>query len=310
MTYTFKTAIRENVPLLIGLNGGSGSGKTFTGMRLASGMADGKQFAVIDTENRRALHYADQFKFDHLELNPPFRPETYTEAIKTADAAGYPVIMIDSMSHEWSGEGGILDWNEEELDRMAGDDYSKRERVKMASWIKPKMAHKKMMQTLLRVNAHIILCFRAEPKIEIVKEDGKIVIKEKQSLAGLHGWIPITEKSLPFEMTTSLMFTSDKPGIPQPIKLQEQHKVFFPLDKEVTEESGKRLADWARGNEVQKESHIECISIDQVIEIGDILRQKPEIRAELIKKYGGVAMIPADKYSKVLSRAKELCGVE
>jgi len=202
---------------------------------------------VIDTENRRALHYADQFKFDHAELRPPFRPASYADAVVAADAAGYPVIIVDSGSHVWAGDGGVLDWQEDELERMAGDDYAKRERVKMAAWIKPKMAHKQMVQKLLQVKAHIILCLRAEEKIEMVKVDGKLVVQPKQSMTGKDGWIPVCDKNLPFEATCSFLLLASAPGVPHPIKLQQQHREIFPFDKPITEESGKLLAQWAAG---------------------------------------------------------------
>lgn len=250
MAFTFRPATRENVGLLIGLSGSSGSGKTYTAMRVAHGIAGDHPFAVIDTEASRAKHYADQFRFDHGDLTPPFTPDRYAEAIAAADAAHYPVIVVDSTSHEWAGEGGILDWQEAELDRMAGDDWKKREACKMASWIKPKMAHKQMVQRLLQVRAHLILCFRCEPKIEMVRgENGKMEIREKQSLTGLHGWIPITEKNLPYELTASFLLMADRPGVPLPIKLQEQHRAVFPLDRPITEASGAQLAAWARGGD-------------------------------------------------------------
>ena len=126
-----------------------------------------------------------------------------------------------------------------------------REAVKVASWIKPKMSHKHMLQKLLQVRAHLILCFRAEEKIEIIKEDGKTKIVPKQSLTGLDGWIPICEKNLPFELTASFLLTASAPGIPRPIKLQEQHRPLFPLDKPVTEESGRLIAQWASGGKAQ-----------------------------------------------------------
>lgn len=248
MSFAFKKAMREGVSLLIGLAGESGSGKTYTGMRLAAGISGQKPFAVIDSEAGRAKHYADQFTFDHGDLKPPFRPSSYLEAIKAADTAGYPVILVDSMSHEHAGEGGLLDWHEEELTRMAGDDYGKRERVNMAAWIKPKAAHKAMVQRLLQVRAHLIICFRAEEKIEMVREDGKLKIVKKQTTTGLDGWVPICEKNLPYELTASFLFRSTRPGVPMPIKLQEQHKAFFPTDKPITEESGKRIAEWAKGS--------------------------------------------------------------
>jgi hypothetical protein len=248
MAFTFRPAARENVPLLIGLSGGTGSGKTYTAMRLAKGIAGDQPFAVIDTEASRAKHYADVFRFDHGDLTPPFTPGRYADAIAAADQAKYPVIVVDSMSHEWAGEGGILDAQEAELRHMAGDDWKKREACKMAAWIKPKLAHKQMVQRLLQLRAHVILCFRAEPKIEMVRgTDGKMEIREKQSLTGLHGWIPICEKNLPYELTASFLLMPDRPGVPQPIKLQQQHRDLFPLDQPITEASGERLAAWAKG---------------------------------------------------------------
>ncbi len=242
MTYTFRPAVRENVGLWINLVGGTGSGKTFTAMRLASGIAGGKPFAVIDTENRRALHYADQFKFDHTELREPFTPDSYADAITSADAAGYPVIVVDSGSHVWAGDGGMLDMQEAEFQRMGAKDS-----VKMASWIKPKRQHKKMVSKMLALRAHLIFCLRAEEKIEMVKEQGKMVVRAKQSMTGKDGWIPICDKNLPFEATCSFLLLASSPGIPHPIKLQEQHREIFPLDKQINEASGKRLADWASG---------------------------------------------------------------
>ena len=243
MTFTFRPAVRENVGLLIGLAGASGSGKTYTAMRMATGIAGDKPFCVIDTEAGRAKHYADAFRFDHGDLAPPFRPDRYAEAIQAADKAGYPVIVVDSMSHEWAGDGGILDWQEEEYQRMGG-----REAVKMAAWIKPKGAHKHMVSRLLQVRAHLILCMRAEEKIEMVKgEDGKTKIVPKQGPAGFRGWLPVCEKTLPYELTASFLLTADAPGIPKPIKLQEQHRALFPLDEPITEESGRAIAAWAAG---------------------------------------------------------------
>ena len=241
MSFHFRPAVREQVALLIGLIGPSGSGKTYSAMRLAKGICGDKPFAVIDTEAGRAKHYADLFKFDHGDLKPPFRPEVYAEAIKAADEAGYKAVIVDSSSLEWSGEGGILDWQEEELTRMAGDDYRKREACKMASWIKPKMSHKQMVQKLLQLRANLILCFRAEEKIKMEKDQsGKMIIVPT-------GWQPVCSKEMPYELTISFLLTPDKPGFPQPIKLQEQHKNLFPLNQQINEDSGKGILEWAIG---------------------------------------------------------------
>ncbi len=300
MSISFRPAVRENVGLWINLIGGTGGGKTFTAMRLASGIAGDKPFAVIDTENRRALHYADRFTFHHAELRPPFRPEAYADAVVAADQAGYPVIVIDSGSHVWAGDGGVLDWQEEELQAMVDrakqrndsrSEWQIRESGKMSAWIKPKMAHKHMVQKYLQAKAHIILCLRAEEKIEMVKVGNKTEIRPKQSLTGKDGWIPICDKNLPFEATCSFLLLANNPGIPHPIKLQEQHRALFPLDKPIDEESGKRLAAWAAGGASPSTSQSSGAQSDAVYITAD---QALELEASCTERG-----IPIDKLKKV-----------
>jgi len=247
MPITFRKAVRENVGLIVGIAGPSGSGKTFSALRLAAGMSMGKPFAVIDTEAGRAKHYADRFAFDHADLQPPFRPGAYADAIKAADEAHYPVIVVDSCSHEHAGEGGLLDWHEEELDRMAGQDWKKRESCKMAAWIKPKTAHKRFVSSMLQVRAHLILCFRAEQKIEIITNNGRAEIQPKKIASGFSDWIPICEKNLLYELTASFLLTPEHPGIPKPIKLEAQHKTVISVTSPLDEQAGRKLAEWAKG---------------------------------------------------------------
>lgn len=248
MPFELRPAIRENVPLLIGLAGSSGSGKTYSALVLAKGLAADSPIAVIDTESGRSKAYADDFKFDVGELTPPFRPQAYEDAIVAVDKLRkYAVIVVDSASHEWAGEGGILDWQEEVLDQMAGADFHKREACKMASWIKPKMAHKQYVNKLLQLRSHLILCFRAEPKTEMIKQDGKWVVQPKHGFIGQDGWFPITEKNMPFELTLYFLLQAEDPGVPHPIKLMAQHRPYFDLTRPISEDNGKRLAEWARG---------------------------------------------------------------
>jgi hypothetical protein len=256
MTVTFRPAKRENVPLLLGLAGGTGSGKTYTALLLARGLAGGKPFAGIDTENGRMNHYADLFpELQRAGITAPFRPEKYADAVESADAQGFPVIVVDSASHEWYGDGGCLDWHDE----LMGGDLKKN----LSAWIEPKKAHKRMVTRLLQVNAHVILCFRAEPKVEAIKENGQTKIVPKQTLTGLNGWIPIAEKNLPYELTASFLLMGDRPGVPLPIKLQEQHKPFVPLDRPLTEETGRELAKWAAGGSAPEPS-APGLTVDQL----------------------------------------------
>lgn len=304
MSFEFRPAKRENVPLLLGLAGGTGSGKTYSAMLLAKGLAAGKRFAVIDTENGRARHYADEFEFDSADLRAPFRPERYADAIQAADEAGYPVIVVDSMSHEHAGDGGLLDWHEEEFKRLGS-----RETVKFTAWIAPKLAHKAMVTRLLQVNAHVILCFRAEEKIEIGKDaNGKTVVRPKKSLVGLDGWLPVSEKTLPYELTASFLLTAEAPGLPKPIKLQAQHRAFIPLDQPIGLETGKRLAEWAAGGAPRvTESHAAVLASEPQRRLIFARAKEADVGEDglraIIDAHTGqtsTAAIPADKVEAIL----------
>jgi hypothetical protein len=248
---TFAPASREGCWLLIGLAAPSGGGKTYSALRLATGIREvtGKPIAVIDTEARRSRHYADRFRFDVADLGPPFRPERYLEAIRAAEAAGYGVIVVDSFSHEYAGEGGLLDWHEEELARLGGEDPRRRKAVSLAAWVAPKTAHKRLMSALLQARAHVILCLRAEQKVEMVRgPDGEVSVQPKRLLSGFSDWIPVAEKNVLYDLTLSVLLTPDKPGIPQAIKVQEQHRALLPSDQPLSEKVGQALAAWAQGD--------------------------------------------------------------
>ena len=234
MTFHFAPAVRESVTLLIALAGASGSGKTYSALRLAKGMAPTGKIAFIDTEARRGLHYADEFEFLHSDMRPPFRPAAFIEGIRAAEAAGAEVVIIDSFSHEYDGQGGIMDW---------ADELEASGTKSPGNWKVPKGAHKKLMNALLQCRASIIFCLRADEKIRIARENGKTVVEPL-------GWMPICEKRFMFEMTASFTLTPDRPGIPHfdlPHKLQRQHRGMFTDTKPIDEESGRALATWARG---------------------------------------------------------------
>lgn len=239
MSVTYRPAKRQGIQLLLGVVGGTGSGKTYSAFLIARGLTGGEPFHVIDTENERALMYADEFDFLHASLKAPFRPSRYTEAIQAAEQAGAKVIVVDSTSHSWAGDGGMLDWHEQ----LEGGDARK----KMTAWIEPKADHRRFVTELLQVRAHVILCFRAEPKVDVVMKNGRMEIVPKATLTGLDGWIPIADKNLPFELTASFLLMADKPGVPRPIKLPEKLRRYVPLEEPLGENTGAALAEWARG---------------------------------------------------------------
>ena len=121
---SFKKAERFLTNPTIAITGPTGSGKTFSALRLASGMAKamGKRFAVIDTENGSASLYSDHFDFDTLNITPPFTTEKYIQAINDAEKAGFCALVIDSITHAWAGEGGLLE-QKARLDARPGSNH-------------------------------------------------------------------------------------------------------------------------------------------------------------------------------------------
>lgn len=184
MSFEIKPAERTGVKPLVGFYGRSGSGKTFSSLLFARGLVgESGRVVLIDSENGRGSLFADIVPggYSVLEIDAPFSPERYQEAIVEAEKQA-DCIVIDSLSHSWLGEGGVLDMQEAELDRMAGDNYSKREACKMASWIKPKLQHKAMVQRILRCKVAMICCLRAEEKTHMQKakdgEKAKVITDE------------------------------------------------------------------------------------------------------------------------------------
>lgn len=275
MSFAFSPAIRDRVGLIIGIVGASGGGKTVSALRLARGLAGGDdtKIAVVDTEGGRAKHYAPapgekptafRFGFQHGDMRAPFTPEAYMEAIIAADKMGFEVIVLDSYSHSWDGEGGLQDIHGEALDAAVErarkypdfDEYKVREKASIGAWKEPKTRHRRLVSRLLQCRAHLIICMRADEKIrmEQIEETGqngrtykKTVITQAKDLPVEERWVAICEKRFPYELSLSLLLTPVNPGVPIPLKLQEQHKASVPLDKPLSEETGRLLSEWARG---------------------------------------------------------------
>jgi len=256
MTRTFETkpAVRSQVPLLISLVSPSGAGKTYSALRLATGIQRvvGGDISVLDTEARRALHYADRFKFHHTEFAAPFGPLDYLAGIEHCIKQGAKTVVIDSASHEHEGPGGVLEMHEREIERMVKEWSTTRENVQLGAWAKPKQERRRLINALLQIPCNFILCFRAKEKLKIEKG------KDPQEL----GWMPIAGDEWIYEMTLQCLLMPGAQGIPnwtpegdgakKIVKLPEQFKALLLGEKHagkpLSEDIGQALALWAAGD--------------------------------------------------------------
>lgn len=214
---------------IIGIAGVSGSGKTFTALKIARGMVSKpSEIGLLDTENKRGSLYADILDgpFQIGDLYAPFSPARYSEAIKEFQAAGVKVLVIDSISHEWEGEGGC--------DDIANAPKANGEPRKIANWIGAKRQHKSFMNTLLYCPMPVIVCIRAREKTDFKNP-------EKPVSLGLQ---PICEKNFMFELTASMLIENE--GKKQTfLKMPAFLKPFFGNGAGyLGEQAGKQVIEW------------------------------------------------------------------
>lgn len=164
---------RSQAKIRLALQGPSGSGKTYSSLLIAHGLCkDWTKIAVIDTENRSADLYAHLGEYNVITLTAPFSPERYKEAIETCEQEGIEVIIIDSLSHEWEGDGGILDTHSQ----MMGNSFT--------NWSKVTPRHNALVQRILNSQSHIIATVRSKQEYVLAEKNGKQV-PEKVGMKGI-----------------------------------------------------------------------------------------------------------------------------
>lgn len=236
------------VPLLIGLMGAPGSGKTFSALTLADGMrvAGLGKPVLIDTERGRSRKYRDAFDFRRIDLAPPFKPGRFLGAVQAALAEKPCAVIVDSLSDEHEGEGGVIDWHDAEVPSSRGNEW--------AAWKVPKDDRRRMIAGFLQVMTPLILCFRAREKTkQIANERGKVVPTNI-------GFQPIAPLEIVHALDLNIMLPPKSDGRPKwrtdkahedfVIKQPEQFKALFGTGQPLTKRIGAELAAWARGDHV------------------------------------------------------------
>lgn len=249
MTRTFESgpARRARMPLMLAIVGASGSGKTLSALLLAEGIkrVQPGPIVVVDTEALRALKHSDgnPDRFIHVPFGEPFGPLDYIEAFKHALKHQPSTVIVDSMSHEWEGPGGVLEQHGVVV-------AAKGERNNMSAWIKPKADHTAMKHFVLQQRCNWIFCFRAKEKIK-PKSGG-----EPEDL----GWQPLGAEDLIYEMDLCALLYPGVDGRPKwksprlheqaIMKLPGWFRALFTGDPQLNPDIGEQLARWAAGGDV------------------------------------------------------------
>jgi len=237
-------ATRKQVKLKLGLSAVAGGGKTKGALLLAKGLCgDWNKIAVIDTENNSASLYSDMGPFNTLEINADYTPEKYIQAIKTCEDAGMEVIIIDSITHEWDGKGGIIDIS----NSMTGNSFT--------NWAKITPRHQAFIDAILQSKCHVITTVRRKQDYEMNKDsNGKTTVTK----AGLK---EVTREGFEYELTLNF-------------NLDERHNCTASKDRTglfmdkpafiITEQTGELIKQWCEQgidvNKVHKEELTSAIA--------------------------------------------------
>jgi len=183
----FKPAQRRRAKLRLAIAGPSGSGKTYSSLVVASGITSWGKIAVIDSENGSAELYAHLGGYSVLTIEAPYDPQKYINAIHIAEQSGFEIIIIDSLSHAWNGEGGILDQQGKAADtKYRGNSW--------AAWRDVTPKHNALVEAMLKSSCHIIATMRSKTEYAQITENGKTAVKKL-------GMAPIQRDGMEYEFT-------------------------------------------------------------------------------------------------------------
>jgi hypothetical protein len=236
---------REQAKIKVGLQGASGSGKSYSALLLAYGITnDWSKIAVIDTENKSSSLYSNLGRFYLIDFKPPYTPERYLQALEACVAAGIQVVIMDSISMEWEY---ILDAHS----HLTGNSYT--------NWAKFTPRHQKFINAILQADVHIICTLRAKQDYVLTpNKDGKLVPEKV-------GMKAIQRDGVDYELT--LVFEVD-----------QKHNAFASKDRTglfegkpdfvITTETGKTILDWCKQGEITIRDYAslikECTSFEEL----------------------------------------------
>lgn len=266
----FEKAKRSKCKIKVSIAGASGSGKTYSALCVAKGMVSNlHKVAVIDTENGSSHLYSHLGDFSVLTLAAPYSPEAYIMAINEAIKNGFECVIIDSLSHEWQGPGGIIDIH----GQMEGNSFT--------NWNKVTPRHNALIQKIVNAPVHVIATLRSKTEYVMQQKNGKS-IPEKMGLKAVQRDDCEYEFTVAFELNKYHVaaVSKDRTGLFQ----QEPELI-------LSENLGKRITDWCEIDDVKtsndvktsldiKQRLLDCDDLDQL----DLLIQENPNYSDLLRE--------------------------
>lgn len=278
MSIVLRKAERVKAPLKISLSGTSGSGKSYSALLMARGMASNwDKVVVVDTENGSADLYGHLGDYNVISLKAPFTPDKYIEAIRAAENAEMEVIILDSITHVWNGQGGLLEYQS-----AIGGRYQ--------DWAKTTPLYQKWLAAILQSPCDVICTIRKKTHYEVSQDNGKIKIEKKgmddQIRDGFEYEVTVA-LSLQQNNMTDLSLVKDRTGL---FKKGGQDFV-------ITEDTGKALKDWKESGKVDYTRTKEAI-MEELKRLGNEPKSRDEVMA-IIKANTGYELVESN-YTKIL----------
>lgn len=231
----FRKAERRQAKLRLAICAPSGAGKTYGALMLAKGL--GSKVALLDTENGSGDLYADLYGYDVCPISAPYTPDKYINVIKNAEKSGYEVLIIDSLTHAWAGEGGVLDMHTDaaKSSRSGGNSYT--------AWRDVTPQHNALVNAILQSKMHIIVTMRSKTAHEIQTENGKSKVVKL-------GLAPIQREGMDYEFTVVMDVAIDSHIS---CTSKDRTRLFDGKNFKITEETGKQLLTWLNDGATQED---------------------------------------------------------
>lgn len=293
----FQKATKKQAKGRMAIDGPSGSGKTFTALRVAKALAPTGKIAVIDTERGSASKYADLFTFDVCEIADDFHPNHYISALKEAEAAGYEVVIIDSLSHAWEGAGGVLELTDKAAARSkTGNSYT--------AWRETTPIHNSLINAMLQSRCHLIVTMRSKTEYVLQDDDrGKKVPKKI-------GMAPVQRAGMEYEFDVVVDMDLEHRGIVAKTRCYKLKDAVFTEPGE--NDLGKTFAEWLNSGDeatlsAQDLNRFKQALVDRVMVAGEHPDDWKIAGAEIVAAMGFAKAqeIPSNRLGEALDLAAQ-----